>query len=73
MGHTQQQELSLRDYILDIEERIFNADFGDAFEDENERQLVSFFVAYLRIKPNSGAIIGPMASWSNKRTLKVMQ
>ena len=42
IGHTQQQELSLRDYILDIEERIFNADFGDAFDDENERQLVSF-------------------------------
>merc|ERR1711892_146077 len=39
IGHTQQQELSLRDYILDIEERIFNADFGDAFDDENERQL----------------------------------
>ena len=32
--------LQLRDYLLDIEERIFNADFGDAFEDENERLLV---------------------------------
>lgn len=31
--------LQLRDYLLDIEERIFNADFGDAFEDENERLL----------------------------------
>ena len=42
VDQTHAQELSLRDYILDIEERIFNADFGDAFEDENERQLVSF-------------------------------
>ena len=41
VNQTYAQELSLRDYILDIEERIFNADFGDAFEDENERKLVS--------------------------------
>ena len=34
--------LQLRDYLLDLEERIFNADFGDAFEDENERKLVIF-------------------------------
>ena len=32
--------LSCRDYILDIEERIFNADFGDSFNDEQEREKV---------------------------------
>jgi len=30
--------LSCRDYILDIEERIFHADFGDAFNDEEQRE-----------------------------------
>ena len=33
--------LSYRDYILDIEERIFQADFGDAFNDEEEREQVT--------------------------------
>ena len=41
MSHTHMQTLSVRDYLLDLEERIYNADFGDAFEDDNERKLVS--------------------------------
>ena len=40
LSHTQMQILSVRDYLLDLEERIYNADFGDAFEDDNERKLV---------------------------------
>jgi len=39
LSHTQMQILSVRDYLLDLEERIYNADFGDAFEDDNERKL----------------------------------
>ena len=35
--------LACRDYILDIEERIFNADFGDAFNDEEQRGQVRSF------------------------------
>ena len=56
VNQTYAQELSLRDYILDIEERIFNADFGDAFEDENERKLVSQ-------NPNRCFITHRMAQW----------
>ena len=44
LPNTNAQLLSVRDYLLDLEERIYNADFGDAFEDDNERKLVSFFV-----------------------------
>ena len=41
LSNTNAQILSVRDYLLDLEERIYNADFGDAFEDDNERKLVS--------------------------------
>ena len=40
LSNTNAQILSVRDYLLDLEERIYNADFGDAFEDDNERKLV---------------------------------
>ena len=43
LSNTNMQMLSVRDYLLDLEERIYNADFGDAFEDDNERKLVSRF------------------------------
>ena len=33
--------LQIRDYMLDLEERIYTANFGDAAEDDNERKLVS--------------------------------
>ena len=44
LPNTNAQLLSVRDYLLDLEERIYNADFGDAFEDDNERKLVSIFL-----------------------------
>ena len=46
LSNTNAQLLSVRDYLLDLEERIYNADFGDAFEDDNERKLASIFLLY---------------------------
>lgn len=36
---TKASTLQVRDYLLDLEERIYHADFGDAFEDDTERKL----------------------------------
>ena len=43
LSNTNAQILSVRDYLLDLEERIYNADFGDAFEDDNARKLVRYY------------------------------
>ena len=52
-SNTNAQILSVRDYLLDLEERIYNADFGDAFEDDNERKLVSYFCYVIVLLRNS--------------------
>lgn len=53
LSNTNAQILSVRDYLLDLEERIYNADFGDAFEDDNERKLVSYFCYVIVLLRNS--------------------
>ena len=53
LPNTNAQLLSVRDYLLDLEERIYNADFGDAFEDDNERKLVSLFCYIIILLRNS--------------------
>ena len=53
LSNTNAQILSVRDYLLDLEERIYNADFGDAFEDDNERKLVSYFCYVIILLRNS--------------------
>ena len=52
LSNTNMQILSVRDYLLDLEERIYNADFGDAFEDDNERKLVSHILTVLNFYTN---------------------
>ena len=58
LSNTNAQILSVRDYLLDLEERIYNADFGDAFEDDNERKLVSLFCyAIILLRDSIGYVI----------------